>query len=254
MSHHQLAGRRFWLIGASSGIGAALARVLVERGAHVAISARDADALAEVAGTTMSAVPLDATDRDAVEAAAAQVRDALGGIDAMVWCAGLWKQFDAATWDADVFEQHVEVNLLGLNNVLAVVVPPMVRVGSGQIVTVASVAGFRGLAGSEAYGATKAAQINLMEALRAAVSRRGVVVTTVAPGFVRTPMTASNRFKMPFMVEPEEAARAIADGLERGRTEIVFPWQMAVLMKLARILPTPVWTAISKRMARSTAK
>src|SRR5690606_8677591 len=113
-----VAGQRFWLVGASSGIGAALAHELVRRGAHVAISARDADALQEVAGDAMTVVPVDATDRDAVHAAAGQVRQRLDGLDAVVWCAGYWEQFDAARWDADVFARHVEVNLLGLNNVL----------------------------------------------------------------------------------------------------------------------------------------
>jgi short-subunit dehydrogenase len=154
---------------------------------------------------------------------------------------------DAASWDREVFARHVEVNLLGLNNLLGTVLPRMVERGQGQIVGVASVAGYRGLAGAEAYGATKAAQLNLLEALRAALRRRGVTVTTVCPGFVRTQLTAGNRFPMPFMVEPERAARSICDGLERGRMEIVFPLPMAVLMKTARLLPVRVWTLLMRR-------
>ena len=106
---------------------------------------------------------------------------------------------------------------------LAAVIPTMTRAGTGHLVGIASVAGYRGLAGAEAYGATKAAQLNLLEGLRAALTRHGVRVTTVAPGFVRTPMTESNEFPMPFIIDADEAARTIADGLERGRTEIVFP-------------------------------
>ena len=124
--HDEIAGRRFWIVGASSGIGAALARELRGRGAEVAISARSVDDLHEIAGHEMVVVPLDATDRDAVRAAAADV-DARLGIDTVVWCAGHWEQFDAAHWDADAFERHIEVNLLGLNNVLASVVPTMVE-------------------------------------------------------------------------------------------------------------------------------
>ena len=243
-----VAGRRYWLVGASSGIGATLARELVRRGAEVAISARDADALQQVAGSEMAAVPVDVTDRAAVAAAAGEVRASLGGLDVVVWCAGYWEQFDAVQWDADVFARHVEVNLLGLNNVLAAIVSPMVRAGRGHIVGIASVAGYRGLAGAEAYGATKAAQINLLEGLRAALARHGVRVTTVCPGFVRTPMTANNKFPMPFMIDADEAATAIADGLERRRTEIVFPLPMAVTMKLARLLPVRAWTALTTRM------
>ena len=244
----EVAGRRYWLVGASSGIGAALAHELVRRGALVAVSARREASLKEVAGDDMAVVPVDATDRDAVARAAHEVRVALGGIDVVVWCAGHWQQFDAAEWDADVFARHVEVNLLGLNNLLAAVIPPMVRSGSGHVVGIASVAGYRGLAGAEAYGATKAAQINLLEALRAALGRHGVRVTTVCPGFVRTEMTEDNEFPMPFIIDADEAARAVADGLERRRTEIVFPLPMAATMKLARLVPVGLWGALTSRM------
>ena len=238
-----IAGQRFWVIGASSGIGAELARELVRRGARVAISARKAEDLREVAGDAMDVVPLDATDRDAVRAAA----EGLGEIDVVVWCAGYWEQFDAAAWDADAFERHVSVNLLGLNNVLAAVVPPMVAAGRGHLVGIASVAGYRGLPGAEAYGATKAAQINLLEGLRAALGPRGVRVTTVCPGFVRTPMTETNDFPMPFIIDADEAARAICDGLEKRRAEIVFPLPMAVTMKLARLVPVRAWAALTAK-------
>jgi short-subunit dehydrogenase len=193
----------------------------------------------------MTVLPLDVTDRDAVRRAAAEV----GELDVVVWCAGFWDQFDAADWDPDSFAKHVEINLLGLNNVLAATVPPMARAGRGHLVGIASVAGYRGIVGAEAYGATKAAQINLLEALRAALAGRGVRVTTVCPGFVRTEMTATNSFPMPFMIEAEDAACAIADGLEKRRTEIVFPLPMAVLMKAARLVPVRVWAALTSRAA-----
>jgi short-subunit dehydrogenase len=244
----EVAGRRYWLVGASSGIGAALAHELVRRGALVAVSARRENSLKEVAGDDMAVVPVDATDRDAVARAADEVRIALGGLDVVVWCAGHWQQFDAAEWDADAFARHVEVNLLGLNNLLAAVIPPMVRSGSGHVVGIASVAGYRGLAGAEAYGATKAAQINLLEGLRAALGRHGVRVTTVCPGFVRTEMTEDNEFPMPFIIDADEAAGAVADGLERRRTEIVFPLPMAATMKLARLVPVGLWGALTSRM------
>jgi short-subunit dehydrogenase len=241
------AERRIWLVGASSGIGAALAQELNRRGANVAITARNVEHLDRVASGAMVVVPADVTNRAAVAVAARDVERALGGLDVVIWCAGYWKQADAADWDAEEFAWHVEVNLLGLNNLLAAALPPMVRRGSGHIVGVASVAGYRGLPGAEAYGATKAAQINLLEALRASLARRGIRIITVCPGFVRTPMTAANTFRMPFVIEADQAARAIADGLERGRQEIVFPWPMAVAMKLARMLPVRLWTALAAR-------
>jgi len=243
-------GQRVWVVGASSGIGAELARELERRGAAVAISARRADELETVSGGVMIPVPLDVTDADAVDRAAAAVREALGGLDMVVHSAGYWKQFDAATWDREVFARHVEVNLLGLGNVLAAVVPRFVAQGSGHVVGIASVAGYRGLAGAEAYGATKAAQLNLLEAMRASLPAKGVRVTTVAPGFVRTEMTAVNDFPMPFLIDADEAARSIADGLESGDDTIVFPKRMALLMGAARFVPDRFWTALTSRGAR----
>ncbi|WP_153504383.1 SDR family NAD(P)-dependent oxidoreductase [Cumulibacter manganitolerans] len=249
MSTVTLRDRRCWIVGASSGIGAALATELRARGAHVAISARRADRLEGVSRGDMVTVPCDVTDPAAVATAAASVEAQLGGIDLVVWSAGMWGQLDALQWDRESFAEHVEVNLLGLNNVLAAVVPQMVARGAGQIVGIASVAGYRGLPGAEAYGATKAAQLVLLESLRASLAKRNVAVTTVAPGFVRTEMTESNSFPMPFIIDPDEAARAIADGLEKGRHEIVFPLPMAVLMKVARLLPQRAWDAIAARFA-----
>ena len=244
-------GRRVWVVGASSGIGAERARELDRRGARVAVTARRRDRLEEVAGGRMVVVPADVTDGAMLRAAAEGVTGALGGLDMVVWCAGYWKQSDAAHWDPAEFARHVEVNLLGLNELLAAVLPPMVARGRGHLVGVASVAGFRGLPGAEAYGATKAAQLNLFESLRVSLRSRGVRVTTVAPGFVRTEMTAVNSFPMPFIIDAGRAARIIADGLERGRTEIVFPWRMAVLMKAARLVPVGLWARMVGRPPRA---
>jgi short-subunit dehydrogenase len=245
----EIRGQRYWVVGASSGIGAALATELVSRGADVAISARRAEDLERVSAGSMVTVPLDATDPDAVARAAREVRGALGGIDAVVWSAGFWKQFDASTWDREVFAQHVEVNLLGFSNVLAAILPEMVRTRRGHVIGIASVAGYRGLSGAEAYGATKAAQINLLEALRVQVRRSGVRVTTICPGFVRTELTSGNAFPMPFLIDADEAARAICDGLERERNEIVFPLPMALLMKAARLVPVGLWARLWARAA-----
>ena len=135
---------------------------------------------------------------------------------------------------------------------LAAVVPAMVAAGRGHIVGIASVAGYRGLAGAEAYGATKAAQINLLEALRAALAAHGVRVTTVCPGFVRTEMTESNDFPMPFIIDADEAARAIADGLERGEPRSSSPCRWQPLMKAARLVPVRAWPALTSRSAASS--
>lgn len=248
-ARYPVVGRRAWVVGASSGIGAAVTRELVARGAAVAVSARRLRQLRDVAGDEAVAVPLDVTDAAATRRAASEVREALGGLDTVVWSAGYWKQLDPADWDGDVFTRHLDVNLRGIGNVLAAVLPVLVAQGHGHVVGVASVAGYRGLPGAEAYGATKAAQILLLESLRGSLSPLGIRVTTVCPGFVRTEMTSVNSFPMPFMVEPEVAGRAIVDGIERGAVEVVFPWQMAFLMTAARFVPARVWAAYTAGLA-----
>ena len=242
-----LAGKVAWVVGGSSGIGAAVARELLRRGATVAISARREDRLAEVSGGAMLTVPVDVTDAASVVTAATRVREELGLIDLAVLSAGYWKQMDPADWDTAVFDQHVQTNLIGMSNSIAAVLPGMLRRRQGVIAGVASVAGFRGLAGAEAYGATKAAQINLLESLRVHVARTGVHVTTICPGFVRTDLTAGNPFPMPFIIEPGQAARSICDGLERERAEVVFPVPMALLIKAARLVPAHIWAALWAR-------
>ena len=242
----QLTGKVAWVVGGSSGIGAAVARELVRRGATVAVSARRNGQLQEVARGDMLVLPADVTDAASVSAAAARVREELGPIDLAVLSAGYWKPMDPSHWDTEVFDQHIRVNLTGMSNAIAAVLPGMLQQRSGTIAGIASVAGYRGLAGAEAYGATKAAQINLLESLRLHIARTGVHVTTICPGFVRTDLTAGNPFPMPFIIEAGQAARSICDGLERNRTEIAFPIPMALLMKTARLVPARAWTALWK--------
>ncbi|XVX20414.1 SDR family NAD(P)-dependent oxidoreductase [Actinomycetota bacterium] len=240
-------GSRVWVVGASSGIGAAVASELVGRGARVAVTARREESLREVAGDAMVVVPADVTDVDSISVGWTSVQDSLGGVDCVVYAAGYWKRANGSRWDAAEFERHVQVNLLGLSNVLELVTPELVAAGSGSIAVVASVAGYRGLPGAEYYGATKAAQLNLTEALRASLRGKGVEVVTVSPGFVRTEMTQGNDFPMPWMVEPDAAAAAICDGIESGAAEVVFPWQMTAAMKAARLVPQAIWPRLTGR-------
>jgi NAD(P)-dependent dehydrogenase (short-subunit alcohol dehydrogenase family) len=237
----ELAGRRIWVVGASSGIGAALAQELCRRGARVAISARRAEALTEVAGEWMTPVPCDITDAGQVRQAADTVAAELGGgIDIAVLSAGYWQQM-GDEFDVESFNRHLQVNLTGMANCLGELIPRMKVQRAGLIVGISSVAGYRGLPGSEAYGATKAAQINLLEALRVRLRPDGIDVLTVCPGFVETEMTEQNTFPMPFIVSAEQAGRAIADGIEKQSARIVFPWQMSLLMRAARLVPDRLW-------------
>ena len=250
----ELNGKVAWVVGASSGIGAAVARELARRGAAVAISARREEQLEKVSDGDLLVVPVDVTQAASLRSATAQIRERLGPIDLVVLSAGYWKQMDAENWDTEVFDRHLQVNLVGMSNAIAAVLPEMLERRSGVIAGISSVAGYRGLAGSEAYGATKAAQINLLESLRVHVARRGVHVVTICPGFVRTDLTADNQFPMPFIIEAEQAGEAICDGLQRERTEIVFPLRMAILMKAARFIPAAVWTFLWSRRSADSAR
>lgn len=240
------ASRTAWVIGASSGIGAAVAKELTSRGCRVAISARNADALHEVSGDDMLVVPVDIAQRTSVESAASEVLRTFGEFDLVIVVAGYWQQMSGQAFDFDVFAAHNDVNTLGLARCAAAVLPHMQANGRGTFVGVSSVAGYRGMPGSSGYGPSKAAQLNLLESLRCDLRGTGVAVQTVAPGFVRTPMTDVNTFKMPFLIEADEAARHIVDGIDRGKAEIVFPRNMMLAMKLARLVPQQLWPRLFK--------
>lgn len=234
-------GRRCWIIGASTGIGAALAEALAERGARVAVSARRAEPLAGLAvrfgKSRVLALALDITDAAALEAAAAKIAASWGGIDLVVVMAGEYKPMRAWELDLAAARTMVEVNLVGCFNALAAVIPRLLEQGSGTIALVSSVAGYRGLPRSLVYGPTKAAVINLAETLYLDLQPKGIGVCVVNPGFVRTPMTAVNEFRMPALIEPVEAAKEIVAGLEKGEFEIHFPKRFTRWLKLLRLLP-----------------
>jgi NADP-dependent 3-hydroxy acid dehydrogenase YdfG len=241
-----------WITGASSGIGEALAHELLGRGARVAISARRADRLEAVAaGTAMVPVTVDVSDRGSMLEAERTVRAELGGIDMAILNAGTYQQMDVTAWDTEAYRRHVDVNLMGLVHGVEAVLPAMRRARSGRIVGVASVAGYRGFPSSEAYGSTKAAQINLLESLRIDLLPLGVRVSTVCPGFVRTDLTAQNTFRMPWLLDVDDAAGRIADGLAKDKAEIVFPLPMMLAMKAVRLVPVRPWTAMMSRQART---
>jgi short-subunit dehydrogenase len=241
---------RVWITGASSGIGAALAEEMADRGAVVAISARRAARLEQVSRGRMTVVPLDVTDHQAVLVTADLIREQLGDIDIAVLNAGIWERTDVRNWDAESFRRHVEVNLLGTNSCIAAVLPRMLERDTGAIVIVSSITGWRGIPQAEAYGATKAALINLAESMRADLAPSGVDVQWVSPGFVRSEMTAVNHFRMPFIIEADAAAKAIADGIEAGRAEITFPLPMAASMKALDLVPHRLWAHLWKRTSR----
>lgn len=232
--------RRVWVIGASSGIGAALARVLLAQGARVALSARSTPGLAEIAatpGANTLVLPLDVTDAASVAPALQQMVAAWGGIDLVLWCAGSHSPVRAWELDAADARRLVDVNLNGVINGLPAVVGQLLLQKSGGIAIVSSVAGYGGLPTALVYGATKAALINLAETLYLDLAPRGIAVYLINPGFVKTPLTDKNTFKMPALISAEEAACEIIAGFSRGSFEIHFPRRFTLWLKLLRLLP-----------------
>ena len=235
-------GRRAWLIGASSGIGRATAAALHARGAQVIVSARSRDALdAFVAAHPGSvAIAMDTAVPEQVVAAAAQVLDG-GTPDLVCYCAGTYRDMRATDFDLAEMLRHEQVNYSGVLKVLAAVLPALLVAAKaghpGHLSFISSVAGFRGLPKSLAYGPTKAALINLAETLYLDLHDLGMGVSVINPGFVATPLTAGNDFIMPALITPETAATAIVRGWERGQFDIHFPKRFTRMMKLLRVLP-----------------
>lgn len=247
------AGRTVWLVGASTGIGRATASLLHELGAHVVVSARTQTTLDDfVAGHPGSqALALDATDRAAMRAASAHIVRQRGRIDLALYCAGTYTGMRATDFNLDVALRHIQVNQVGALAMLDAVLPQVLqqaRAGlGGHISLVSSVAGYRGLPQSLAYGPTKAALINLAETLYLDLQPLGVGVSLISPGFVETPLTAQNQFKMPAIITPEEAARQIVRGWQRGDFEIHFPRRFTLWLKGLRLLGYGAYFAAVRR-------
>jgi short-subunit dehydrogenase len=237
-------GRRVWLVGASTGIGEALARALAARGARLALSARSASGLtglidrcAPEAAASSLLLPLDVNDRDSLYKAVEHIDRSWGGLDLVVWLAGTYRPMRAGNFDLRLAQQMIDTNLGSVYKGLDCILPMLMRQGSGGIALVSSVAGYRGLPKALAYGPTKAALSNLAESLYLDLSPSGVGVWLVNPGFVKTPLTAQNTFRMPGLIDADTAAEMMIRGFARGLFEIHFPRRFTFWMKLMSLLP-----------------
>jgi NAD(P)-dependent dehydrogenase (short-subunit alcohol dehydrogenase family) len=242
-------GKVCWLVGASTGIGRATAERLHAAGATVIVSARKADMLARFAEGRANAhgLALDATDRDAMRIAAAQVVARHGRLDLAMYCAGHYQAQRATAFDLDQMLRHQQVNVTGAYHLLDAVLPTLLRQRSGHLSLVASVAGFRGLPNALAYGPTKAALINLADILYLDLQPQGIGVSVINPGFVDTPLTAGNEFEMPALITPDEAARHILDGWRAGRFEIHFPKRFTLWLKALSLVSDALYFAAMRR-------
>lgn len=244
-------GQTVWIVGASTGIGRATASALHRAGARVTVSARKAEALAAFVAQHpgSQALALDATDPAAVTLAATNLL-AQGPLDCVVYCAGHYRAMRAEAIDVADMQRHMAVNYLGALYLLDAVLPALLARGRGHISLVGSVAGYRGLPNSLAYGPTKAALINLAETLYLDLHPKGIGVSLVNPGFVKTPLTAGNAFDMPALISPEEAAQAMLQGWARGDFELHFPKRFTLWMKALRLLPNRLFFSLVGRVAQ----
>jgi len=232
----QWQGKKYWLVGASDGLGAALAHKLSRAGAEVIVSARSEDKLEALAASLPAkarVVPLDVTDAQSVAAAAKSV----GEIDGVVYLAGAYWPFGAKDWNAEQAVAMVDVNLTGLMRVMGEVVPGFVARDAGHIVITSSLTGFRGLPGSIGYTASKAGTMSLAECMYADLRKTGVQVQVVNPGFIKTQLTDKNNFKMPFLMEPANAAREVFEHMNTDKFKKSFPFPFSLLFRSSQFLP-----------------
>jgi len=241
-------GRSVWLVGASSGIGLACAKALHAQGAKVCVSARQEALLqafvSEHPGSM--ALALDVTDAQAVQAAARFVENHQG-LDVVMYCAGVYHPLRATDYNLAVMEQHMAVNYHGALYVLDAVLPALLSQGHGHLSLVSSVAGYRGLPQSLAYGPSKAALTHLGEALYLDLKDSGIGVSVINPGFVETPLTAQNQFTMPALITPAVAAQFILQGWRDGLFEIHFPKRFTLWLQLLRVLPYRWYFSLVRR-------
>ena len=245
-----------FITGASSGLGRGLALRLAREGFAIGLLARREDALEEVAslirreGGSAMVFPSDVSVRDQVAQAVGECQEALGPVDLLVANAGVSINTRVEAFDAGEVERVIRVNLLGAVYATGAVLPGMLARGRGQIVAMSSLAGFGGLPLSAAYSASKAGMTNFFESLRIDLQGSGVDVTVITPGFVRSPMTDHNRHPMPFLVDMDSAVERITVAILGRKKSMAFPWPLAAVAWAARLLPRPLYDAMTSRIDR----
>ncbi len=233
-------GKRYWLIGASEGLGRELAFSLSRVGAEVIVSARSEDRLKslveELPGKASYEV-VDVTDRAQVE----EVAGRIGDIDGMVYLAGVYTPMKAGEWNNEKADLMAQVNYLGASRSVGAVIHPMMNRGTGHIVLVGSLSGFRGLPGAIGYSASKAGLMVLAESMYADLRKTDIHVQVVNPGFIKTRLTDQNDFSMPFIMEPEEAAREVFEFMNTDDFKKSFPLLFSLLFRVGQFLPDALY-------------
>lgn len=241
------------ITGASSGIGEGLARELGRRGARLGLTARRAEALQKVVSDIESAggkalvLPADVQDAESIRTAAERLCAEFGPIDVLIANAGIGVTTDGAQLDAAEVANVINVNVIGASNSVAAVIPEMVKRGEGQLVVISSLAAYRGLPKSAAYCASKAAVSAFFESLRLDLEPRGLQVTIIHPGFIKTPLTAGRQAQMPYLMELDDAVQKIVTAIEQRKKSYAFPWQLASIVRATMIMPIFMYDWISRR-------
>jgi NAD(P)-dependent dehydrogenase (short-subunit alcohol dehydrogenase family) len=243
-----------WITGGGSGIGRSLALGLSRQGRRVVISGRNRQRLEAVAGqaegATILPFPVDVTDPEALRRRVTEIEAQVGPIEVAFLNAGDYTPMSLDAFDAGLFRRLMEVNYLGTLNCLQALLPVMRARGRGQILITASLSGYRGLPGAAPYGASKAALISAAESLRPELQRAGIRLRLINPGFVRSALTEKNDFHMPFLIDPEQAAREILERLPGAGFEIAFPTPFALILKFMRCLPYVLYFRFMQRLLR----
>ena len=249
-----MSGLKVFITGASSGIGAALAAHYAREGAVLGLCARRLDqtqALLATLGAAGSCYPVDVTDAPTLQSAAADFSKRFGTPDIVIANAGIGAgTLTENPEDLAVFRRIIDTNVFGMPVTFQPFIEAMRARASGTLVGIASVAGFRGLPGGGAYSASKSAAITYLESLRVELHGSGVSVVTLCPGYIRTPMTAANRYRMPFLIDADDAARRMARAITAKRRLAVIPWQMALVSIVLRRIPRWLFDRLAARAPR----
>ena len=241
------------ITGASSGIGGALAVELAKRGAKLGLVARRADALTEIAnrisatGSRALVLPADVRDADSLRAAAEKLQSEIGPVDVLIANAGIGPTRDGSDLNAKEVSEVININVIGAANSVAAVLPQMVAHGQGHLVVISSLAAYRGLPRSAAYCASKAAVSAFFESLRLDLEPKGISVTIIHPGFIKTPLTSGREAQMPFLMELDAAVQKIVGAIEKRKKSYAFPWQLASIVRAGMVMPIWMYDRISRK-------
>ena len=241
------------ITGASSGIGRGLAVELGARGAKVGLVARRSDVLGDVvkevesSGGEAVALPADVRSAESIRSAADALRQKLGPVDVLIANAGIGPTRDAASFDPEEVAEVMNINVVGASNSVAAVLPEMLARGRGHLVVMSSLAAYRGLPKSAAYCASKAAVSSFFESLRLDLGPKGIDVSIIHPGFIKTPLTAGRQAELPYLQELDDAVKKIVGAIEKRRKTYSFPWQLATIVRAGMIMPIWMYDRISRK-------